>query len=186
VLKKALYLAYLDLLVLWYKFAGRVYQWEYIQYGVSKYVGKLGVGLRRKVYKKYFRHFGENVVIREGVTFLFPEKIELKDGCGFNSGCWVNGAGGFVAEKDSLVGPYTVIHTANHLIPPRPKRIKDSGWEYAAVRLRENCWIAAHCTILPGVVIGRGAVVAAGAVVTKNVPDFTIVAGVPAKELRKR
>ncbi|HBF38394.1 MAG TPA: hypothetical protein DDW50_13890, partial [Firmicutes bacterium] len=53
------------------------------------------------------------------------------------------------------------------------------------VFLKEGCWIGARAVILPGITIGVQAVVGAGAVVTDDVPDFTVVAGVPAREIRK-
>src|SRR5690625_6212434 len=51
----------------------------------------------------------------------------------------------------------------------------------APVIIRKNVWIGSNATILPGVTIGDNAVVAAGAVVTKDVPENTVVAGVPAE-----
>jgi acetyltransferase-like isoleucine patch superfamily enzyme len=53
------------------------------------------------------------------------------------------------------------------------------------VMIEDDAWIGAGAIILPGVVIGCGAVVGAGAVVTKSVKPYTIVAGVPAREIRK-
>jgi acetyltransferase-like isoleucine patch superfamily enzyme len=52
------------------------------------------------------------------------------------------------------------------------------------VVLGEGCWLGANCTILSGVTVGRCAVVAAGAVVTKDVPEYSVVAGVPAKVIK--
>ncbi|KKQ96441.1 MAG: Acetyltransferase, partial [Candidatus Woesebacteria bacterium GW2011_GWA1_39_12] len=54
------------------------------------------------------------------------------------------------------------------------------------VEIKDYVFIGPRAIILPGVSIGRGAVVAAGAVVTKNVPDFAIVGGVPAKVIGER
>jgi maltose O-acetyltransferase len=54
------------------------------------------------------------------------------------------------------------------------------------VIIGKNVWIGSHATILPGVCIGDGAIIGAGAVVNKNVPENTIVVGVPAKPLRNR
>lgn len=53
------------------------------------------------------------------------------------------------------------------------------------VCLEEGCWVGARAVILPGITVGKRAVVGAGAVVTADVPDFTIVAGVPAHEIRR-
>ena len=53
------------------------------------------------------------------------------------------------------------------------------------VRIGDDVWIGGNCTILPGVTIGNRVVVAAGAVVTKDIPDDSLVAGVPAKVIRK-
>jgi len=50
-----------------------------------------------------------------------------------------------------------------------------------SVLVEDYAWISARVIILPGVVIGKGAVVAAGAVVTKDVPEYSVVGGVPAK-----
>ncbi|MGF7040659.1 acetyltransferase-like isoleucine patch superfamily enzyme [Mucilaginibacter lappiensis] len=55
-----------------------------------------------------------------------------------------------------------------------------------AVIIEDYVWLCSRCIILPGVTIGRGAVVAAGAVVTKSVPPYTVVGGVPAKQITKR
>lgn len=63
-----------------------------------------------------------------------------------------------------------------------------SSYEAVAspVVVNDYVWIASRATILPGVTIGKGAVVACGSVVTKDVPDYTVVAGIPAKVIGKR
>ena len=53
------------------------------------------------------------------------------------------------------------------------------------IEIGDDAWIGTGCIILPDVRIGKGAVVGAGSVVTKDVPDFAVVAGVPAKPLKK-
>jgi acetyltransferase-like isoleucine patch superfamily enzyme len=55
-----------------------------------------------------------------------------------------------------------------------------------SIRARTLCDIGVGATLLPGVTVGDGAIVGAGAVATRDVPAFTVVAGVPARELRKR
>ena len=56
----------------------------------------------------------------------------------------------------------------------------------APITICDGVWIGARAIVLPGVTVGEGAVVAAGAVVTKDVPPWTVVAGNPAREVKKR
>jgi maltose O-acetyltransferase len=64
-------------------------------------------------------------------------------------------------------------------------RRETSGSFALLVRIDDDCWIGANVTILPGVTIGRGSTVASGAVVTKDVPEYCLVGGVPAKVIKK-
>ena len=57
-------------------------------------------------------------------------------------------------------------------------------YTYGKVTVKKNAWLGMNVTICPGVTIGRYAVVGAGAVVTKDVPDYAVVGGVPAKIIR--
>jgi len=60
-----------------------------------------------------------------------------------------------------------------------------TGDKEGKIIIQDDAWIGAGAIILPNVTIGKGAVVGAGAVVTKDVPPYTVVAGVPAKEIKK-
>lgn len=64
--------------------------------------------------------------------------------------------------------------------------IKESSCFMRATTIGNDVWIGARAIILNGLTVGDGAVIGAGAVVTKDIPPYTIVAGVPAKELKKR
>ena len=72
----------------------------------------------------------------------------------------------------------------NHNFEDTSKRIDEQGISTKPVVIGDDVWIGANAVILPGVTIGRHVVVAAGAVVTKDVPDYSLVAGVPAKILK--
>jgi acetyltransferase-like isoleucine patch superfamily enzyme len=74
-----------------------------------------------------------------------------------------------------------VLATINHDLIPENGRKN----HYAPIKLGKNVWIGSNATILSGVTIGDWAVVAAGAVVTKDVPPYTIVGGVPAKIIKR-
>ncbi len=99
----------------------------------------------------------------------------------FNSGCRVQDQGGIVIGDGVLLGHNVVLATLNH----RPEPGRRGDMIPAPIRIGNNVWVASNATILPGVTIGDGAIVAAGAVVTKDVPENTIVAGVPAKLIRR-
>ena len=89
--------------------------------------------------------------------------------------------GGIFIDDGTLIGHNVVLATLNHAMSPQRR----STMIPAPIHIGKNVWIGSNATILPGVTIGDGAIVAAGAVVTKDVAENTIVAGVPAKLLRK-
>jgi acetyltransferase-like isoleucine patch superfamily enzyme len=86
-----------------------------------------------------------------------------------------------VIGDDCLVSQFVSIIDANHgrmrdaLVRDQPHDLRRAG-----VSIGDDVWIGAHAVILPGVRIARGAVIAAGAVVTDDVPEYAVVAGVPA------
>jgi acetyltransferase-like isoleucine patch superfamily enzyme len=85
----------------------------------------------------------------------------------------------------TMCGPNVSFYSASHPVDPAIRdgtRGPELGKE---IHVGEDCWIGGNAILLPGVTIGRGSVVGAGSVVTKSVPDFTIVAGNPAKIIRK-
>ncbi|MBJ7326566.1 MAG: hypothetical protein JHC52_04385 [Chthoniobacterales bacterium] len=81
---------------------------------------------------------------------------------------------------------HCTILSSNHAIPAMGTLIRDVPDELLPTKIGRDVWIGANAVILGGVTIGDGAVVAAGAVVTKDVEAGAVVAGVPARLLRKR
>lgn len=81
-----------------------------------------------------------------------------------------------------MIGPNTLITTVGHPLSPMGRRQYHASAQ--PVRIGNDVWIGGNVTILPGVTIGNNVVVAAGAVVTKDIPDNTLVGGVPAKKIR--
>ena len=81
-----------------------------------------------------------------------------------------------------MIGPNTLITTVGHPLSPMKRR----GYMAHAepVTIGNNVWIGGNVTILPGVTIGNNVVIAAGAVVTNDVPDNTLVGGVPARKIK--
>jgi acetyltransferase-like isoleucine patch superfamily enzyme len=85
----------------------------------------------------------------------------------------------------TLVGPNVYFYSATHPLDPLLRNGTQGPELGKEIHVGEDCWIGGNVTILPGVTIGRGSVVGAGSVVTKSVPEFSVVAGNPAKVIRK-
>jgi maltose O-acetyltransferase len=112
-------------------------------------------------------------------------RIEIGQGCFINSGVRFECAPNVTIKIGNRVqiGPRCSFETMNHSVVLLEKN-KRGGFPESIV-IEDDVWLAARVTVLPGVRIGRGSVVAAGAVVSKNVPPFTLVGGVPARIIKK-
>ena len=111
----------------------------------------------------------------------FGQHISIGKNVFINHGCTFLDLGGITIEDDVLIGPKVSLITENHPVNPSDRKSLD----LSAIHIKKNVWLGAGSTILPGVTVGENSIVAAGAVVTKDVPKNTIVAGVPAKEIKK-
>lgn len=111
----------------------------------------------------------------------FGKNIHLEPAVYINFGCHFQDQGGIYIGERSQIGPHVEIATLNHDLLPE----KRNDLHPASVKIGKRVWIGANATILPGVTIGDGAVVAAGAVVSKDVPPRCVVAGVPARVIKK-
>lgn len=98
-----------------------------------------------------------------------------------NHACSFLDIGGITIEDNVLIGPKVNLITEGHPVNPAERR----KLEVKPILIKENVWIGAGATILPGVTIGENSVVAAGAVVSKDVPMNTLVGGIPAKVIKK-
>ncbi|MDX9956637.1 MAG: acyltransferase [Anaerolineae bacterium] len=99
----------------------------------------------------------------------------------------VLGAGGGIRIGNHvLIGQCVNIHAENHNFADRNQLISEQGVTYAEVIIEDDVWIGSKATVLAGVTVGQGAVIGAGAVVTKSVPPYAIVVGVPGRVIGYR
>ena len=82
------------------------------------------------------------------------------------------------------IGPYVKILTSNHKSENEGIPVLHNIIEFAPVFVDDGCDLGVGSIILPGVTIGKGSIIGAGSVVTKNVPEYVIAAGIPARILR--
>lgn len=97
-----------------------------------------------------------------------------------NSGCQFQDQGGIYIGNRVLIGHQVVLATLNHDI----KISNRASIIPKPIYIGDDVWIGSNVTVLPGVKIGNGAIVGAGSVVIRDVPEYTIVAGNPAKIIR--
>lgn len=99
---------------------------------------------------------------------------------------YIDGNGDVEIGDNVRIGPHCAIYSANHTFDDITKNISSQSLSYGKVTLENNIWIGSHAVILAGVTIGEGSVIAAGFVVNRDVPPYSIVAGVPAKVIKYR
>ena len=126
---------------------------------------------------------GSSVNIEHGATF--GDRVRLGNRSGIGRDCELYGR--IVIGDDVMMAPEVVIYTRNHEISSleKPMNVQGETEEFPVV-IEDNVWIGRRSMIMPGVTVGEGSIIAAGAVVTKDVPKYTIVGGVPAKVVKSR
>lgn len=158
--------------------------------------------------REAFRECPESVVLEPGVLVFHPETITLGDDVyvghqtilkGYYKGrmtigretwigqqCFFHSAGGITIGEKVGIGPGVKILTSRHTEAGRDLAILDSPLEFGEVVIEDHADLGIGAIVLPGVRIGRGAQVGAGAVVSKDVPAYSVVAGVPAVVIKER
>ena len=110
-----------------------------------------------------------------------PNKIKIGDNTTINQGVYLDGRGGLIIGNNVNIGRNVNIYTASH-------DYNSPTFDYLekSVFIGSNAWVASNVIILPGVKIREGAVIAAGAIVTKDIDEYTVVGGNPARFIKKR
>lgn len=115
-----------------------------------------------------------------GVTIQLGEHVTVNDGC------IITALYGISIGDNTSIGEYCSIRDYNHAFADPGTNIKHQGYTGSPISIGRDVWIGRGVCILPGVTIGEGSVIGANSVVTKSIAAFTIAAGVPAKEIKKR
>jgi acetyltransferase-like isoleucine patch superfamily enzyme len=99
---------------------------------------------------------------------------------------FVGAAGGVTIGRHVLIGQGVRFHSENHVTTRTDIPIKEQGVTHRGIIVEDDVWLGSGVIVLDGVRVGTGAVVAAGSVVTRDVPPYAVVAGVPAQVIRYR
>ena len=155
-----------------------------------------------------FKEAGENVIIENGVLVFHPENIVLQNNIyvGHNTilkgyfnnlmvirsntwigqNCFFHSAGGIDIGEAVGIGPNVKIITSAHTDSDIDLPVLYHPLEYQKVVLMDGCDIGVGSILLPGVTIGEGAIIGAGSVVTRDIPDYSVAVGSPARVIRNR
>lgn len=148
-------------------------------------ISRLIRSTRRMCAKSCFDKCGKNVNIEKGADFGNGNGIEIGDNSGIGVNCSIRGP--LLMGDNIMMGPEVIIMTSSHNFEDLSIPMNQQGAPpKQKVTIYSDVWIGTRVIIMPGVTIGRGAIIGAGAVVTKDVPEFAIVGGVPAKFIRSR
>jgi acetyltransferase-like isoleucine patch superfamily enzyme len=143
-------------------------------------------------YKHKFSKCGKRVIFNPASSNITYSSVEIGNNVFLGGYAW------FSSSKEKpirigsyvLFGPRVTILCGNHNIrtPGVPMFLAgaDDSKKTSGITIHDDVWIGANTTILEGVVINTGSVIAAGSVVTKEVPPYSIVAGIPAKVVKQR
>lgn len=122
-----------------------------------------------------------------GIIFRNPQNIIIGNNTYINGGMLSAGKNSkIIIGNDCLISYNVHIRTESHNYIQKDVLIREQGEFEKDINIEDDVWIGYGAQIMPGITIHKGAVVAAGSIVTKDVNEYSVVAGVPAKEIKKR
>lgn len=144
---------------------------------------KLAKKLRYWMASNFVEKCGTNVNFEHGARF--DPTVHIGDNSGMGIDCSIGGV--TYIGNDVMMGPHCIMYSYSHAHDRIDIPMNKQGFEKETpIHIGDDVWIGSRVTILPGVKVGNHVIIGAGAVVTKDVPDYAIVGGVPAKILRMR
>ena len=138
------------------------------------------IPFRRLIAKRLFARCGDGFIANEGCRFNYGHRISVGNNVTWNHCCYIDSKGRVSFGDFSMITEYTKIFSHGHSESNHMER------SYSSVSIGDYAKIYTACTILPGVTVGTGGIAATGSIVTKDIPPYTVVAGIPAKIMRER
>lgn len=129
----------------------------------------------------YSAKIARGAVVMGDVRFRRPSRIQIGTGTVVGERVELDGRASLFVGNHVNISSEVMIYTLQH--DYKAPGFENSG---APVVIEDYVWLSTRCIVLPGIRIGQGAVIAAGAVVTKDVPPFAVMAGIPAKQIGTR
>ena len=123
-------------------------------------------------------NIGKNTTVSAPLSGVSFDHVKMGNNVYINCNCLMMARGGITIEDDVMLAANVQLISNNHDEYNRQVLICKE------IRIKKGAWIGAGASIMPGVTIGKYAIVGAGAIVTKDVPDYTVVVGVPARIIK--
>ncbi|MBN1505722.1 MAG: acyltransferase [Sedimentisphaerales bacterium] len=141
-----------------------------------------GCQIRGAFYRPFLKKCGRNFQVALHAKLEHLGGIEVGDDVYIGHGSWISGLrAGLILEDEVMLGPYVTIVSSDHSFVNGSARF--AVGKGGRVKIGRGTWVASSVVVTAGVTVGQSCLLAAGAVVTKDVPDDTIVGGVPAREI---
>ena len=126
----------------------------------------------------FYNQIGENTIVNNGLIVVLPKNVTIGSGVSIMNGALMMAAGGITIEDKVLIAANVKLITNNH--DPYERDILTCR----PIVIKEGAWVGAGATILPGVTVGKYAIVGSDSVVTKDIPDYAVAVGTPAKVIK--
>ena len=163
-------------------------------YGFARYIPNLssrstGNKIRGFLCKRIFDKCGDNIDVEPMAYFFSGSAIQIGSHSGIGRSAYLSNIGGggeIIIGSNVMMAPEVVILTSMHNHKDPTILMQKQGKYLSKVVIGDDVWIGYRAIILPGVTVGKGSIIGAGAVVTKDVPPYSVVGGVPAKVIKSR
>ncbi len=126
----------------------------------------------------FYNQIGENSIVYNQLTVVRPKNVKIGKNVTVMNGALMMSAGGITLEDNVLIAANVQLISNNH--DPYVREIITCK----PVVIKYGAWVGAGATILPGVTVGKYAIVGANSVVNKDIPDYAIAVGSPAKVIK--
>ena len=126
----------------------------------------------------FYNQIGENSIIYNQLTVVRPKNVTIGKNVTVMNGVLMMSAGGITIEDNVMIAANVQLISNNH--DPYDRYVIT----FKPILIKEGAWIGAGATILPGVTIGKYAIIGANSLVSKNIPDYGVAVGSPAKVIK--
>ncbi len=179
------YKKFIDIILFFSRIIPNKIHWKWYKV-IRTHDNNIAVFMRYIILKNCAKSCGDNVAVFSNVYLNDVKNLEIGNNVSIHPMCYFTATGGIEIGNDVSIAHNTSIMSEEHIFTDVAVPIKDQGKSFDKVVIKDNVWIGCGVRILSDVTINSGSIVAAGAVVTKDVDEYSVYGGVPAKKIKDR